>query len=122
MIAYKFCILPEQQSIDYLQNLFKDCPYDVDWDRVHIELNLTLDKTIENVVDSNITYQALPVNPNHFATNKGLVQIFEPAIEVTNLYLPLTSPDLYSLAYALRFSISLMLLSVMIISASIIAF
>lgn len=102
MIGYQLAVFPSTETLAYLQHVFRECPFDIYWDTLFVELNLTADAGIQNVVDTTIVYSALPVNPNESATNRGICQLYEPATETTNLYLPLTSQDLYDRAYVLR--------------------
>lgn len=101
MIAYQLSLLPEDRTISFLKNLFSDCPFDINWDLLHCELNLTTDPHIKNVVDLTTSYKALPVN-SMSVSNRGLSIVYEPVTETTNLYMPITSQAMEQRAYILR--------------------
>lgn len=102
MIAYQLAVFPTEETLNYLKHVFSECPFDIYWDQLFVELNLSADSAMQNVVDTTTVYDALPGNPNESATNRGICQLYEPALEMTNLYLPLTSDSLYDRAYVLR--------------------
>lgn len=102
MIAYQLAVLPTQKTIEYLQQVMKDCPFDIDYNSMYVELNLTTNADIQYVVDSSVEYTALPINPNEHAANQGLCRLYEPALELTNLYMPLSCKEMYDRAYVLR--------------------
>lgn len=104
MIAYQLAVFPTEETLTYLKRIFAECPFDIYWDQLFVELNLSADSAMQNVADISTVYDALPVNPNESASNRGICQLYEPAIEITNLYLPLTSDSLYDRAYVLRHS------------------
>ena len=104
MIAYQLAVLPTQQTIEYLKKVMKDCPFDINYDSMYVELILTTDSSIQDVVQPDVEYTALPVNPNEHASNQGLCRLYEPALELTNLYMPLSCKELYDRAYMLRYN------------------
>lgn len=103
MIAYQLSVIPTYETLNYLKQVFKECPFDLDFDSMRVELNLTANPDIVNAVNLDNVYTAIPVNPNRNTVNLGICKVYEPALEMTNLYLPLTCPELYTRANALRF-------------------
>lgn len=102
MIAYQLAVLPTERTLDYLRKVMRDCPFDIDYSSMYVELILTRDSNVQYAVDLTKEYTALPINPNENAVNQGLCRLYEPALEITNLYMPLSCKELYDRAYVLR--------------------
>lgn len=100
MIAYQLFTLPTRQTLDYFKRLFTTCPFDIDWEMTYVELNMSVTPGMENNFEAH--FSAVAGNPNPKASNKGFARLYDPAMEMTNLYLPLTSPDMEARAEELR--------------------
>ena len=102
MIAYQLYTLPTQDTLDYLQQVFEDCPFEIDWDICSVEINLTLDSNIYDSVSLDAEYTCLPVCQSSESSNQSLVYQYDALTEMTNLYLPLSSDKLLQAAYSSR--------------------
>lgn len=92
--------LPTEDTLEQLKGIFSTCPFAINFDSFYVELNTCkADQVVR--VEPNRIFEALPVQieGNRF---KGLVKAYDPYLSRTSLYLPLTSPELYSYALNLR--------------------
>lgn len=102
MIAYQLYTLPTQETLDYLQQVFENCPFEIDWDACAVEINLTTDHRVLDSLDLNAEYTCLPICHNSDSSNQSLVWQYDALTEMTNLYLPLSSEQLLQAAYDSR--------------------
>lgn len=102
MIAYQLYTLPTQDTLDYLQRVFEDCPFEIDWNICSVEINLTLDSNIYDEEDPAAEYICLPVCQRSESANQSLVYQYDTLTEMTNLYLPLSSEKLLQASFNSR--------------------
>lgn len=102
MLAYQLSVLPDDKTLSSLQNIFQYCPFSINWAQLHCELILTTDSAIKDAAEVNAEYMALPIHPDTHASNQGLMKVYDPITEMTGLYLPLSSDELYARSYYLR--------------------
>lgn len=92
MHVNQLIVLPDDETLNYLRQIFSGCPFDIDFHKMYVELNSS---TQEMVADISRTYVAESMSMDVW---------YDSATQSTSLLLPLNSPTLVARCHELRAS------------------
>src|SRR5271163_5001474 len=92
MYVNQLIVLPDDQTLNYLRQIFSACPFDIDFHKMSVEVNSA---TQEMEADTSRVYVAEAMSMNIW---------YDSATQSTSLLLPLRSPALEARCVELRAS------------------
>jgi hypothetical protein len=90
MYIHQLIVLPDDQTLNYLRQIFSACPFDLDFDQMHVEVN------------SSVQEMEADTSRVHVAESMSMNIWYDSASQSTSLLLPLNSPELLTRCAELR--------------------